>query len=89
LRIAPAIVTGMFYAVLAVVAGSAIVAIGGSGIEPMRQRWENVLRRYDEEKPRVCQQIQVAHPRPDGTAADVTPSRGGPPGHPSGTNEGR
>ena len=34
LQIAPAIVTGLFYAVLAVVVGSAIVAIGGGGILP-------------------------------------------------------
>jgi hypothetical protein len=58
LEIAPAIVNGLFYAVLAVVCGSAIVAIGGGGIQPMRQRWENALRRYDEEKPRLQQQMQ-------------------------------
>ena len=50
LEIAPAIVTGLFYAVLAVVAGSAIIAIGGGGIAPMRQRWEKALSRYDQEK---------------------------------------
>jgi hypothetical protein len=43
LEIAPAIVTGLFYAILAVVAGSAIVAIGGGGIAPMRKRIEGWL----------------------------------------------
>ncbi|HEY8545158.1 MAG TPA: hypothetical protein VIL36_08925 [Acidimicrobiales bacterium] len=58
LQIAPAIINGLFYAILAVVAGSAIVAIGGGGVQPMRQRWENVLQRYDEEKPRLQQHMQ-------------------------------
>lgn len=58
LKIAPAIVTGLFYAILAVVAGSAIVAIGGGGIQPMRHRWENTLARYDEEKPHLRRKLQ-------------------------------
>jgi hypothetical protein len=41
LQIAPAIVTGLFYAVLAIIVGSAVIAIGGGGITPMRARWEN------------------------------------------------
>src|SRR6476659_5115017 len=51
LQIAPAIVTGLFYAMLAIVVGSAV--IGGGGIYPMRARWERVLAKYDEEKPNV------------------------------------
>ncbi len=43
LRIAPSITTGLFYALLAIVAGSAIVAIGGGGIVPMRDRVERWL----------------------------------------------
>jgi hypothetical protein len=53
LQIAPAIVNGLFYALLAVVVGSAIIAIGGGGILPMRQRWDRALARYDAEKPKV------------------------------------
>lgn len=53
LEIAPAIVTGVFYAFLAIVVGVAIVAIGGGGIAPMRERWERSLARYDAEKPKV------------------------------------
>lgn len=49
LSIAPAIVNALYYALLAVVAGSAIVAIGGGGIAPMRARWEKLLDRMEQE----------------------------------------
>ncbi len=58
LQIAPAIVNGLFYALLAVVVGSAVIAIGGGGIQPMRARWESMLTRWDEEKPQARQQLQ-------------------------------
>jgi len=63
LQIAPAIVTGLFYAMLAIIVGSAVIAIGGGGIQPMRQRWENVTSKYDEEKPRVQQEMVGAKDR--------------------------
>ena len=53
IEIAPAIVNGLFYALLAIVAGSAIVAIGGSGIAPLRSYWERALERLDEESSRI------------------------------------
>lgn len=53
LGIAPAIVNGLFYAVLAVIVGSAIIAIGGGGVMPMRRKWEETLGRYEEEKGRM------------------------------------
>ena len=59
LEIAPAIVNGLFYAILAVVVGSAIVAIGGGGIQPMRGRWEKVLSTYDEEKSSVRRELDL------------------------------
>ncbi len=37
LQVAPAIVTGLFYAILAIVVGSAVIAIGGGGVKPMQQ----------------------------------------------------
>ena len=49
LQVAPSIVNSMFIALLAVIAGSAVVAIGGGGITPMRGRWERALGRLDEE----------------------------------------
>jgi hypothetical protein len=63
LQIAPAIVTGLFYAVLAIIVGSAVIAIGGGGIAPMRSRWDNVLARYDEEKPKLQQATQGSKDR--------------------------
>lgn len=57
LQIAPFIVNGLFYAILAVVVGSAIVSIGGGGIQPMRQRWEQALSTYDQEKGRLQQEV--------------------------------
>jgi H+/gluconate symporter-like permease len=40
LKIAPAIVNGLYYAILAIIVGSAVVAIGGGGIATMRRYWE-------------------------------------------------
>ncbi len=59
LEIAPAIVNGLFYAILAVVVGSAIVAIGGGGIVPMRSRWESALSKYDEEKQNMQDELDL------------------------------
>jgi hypothetical protein len=63
IQIAPAIVNGLFYGLLAVIVGSAIIAIGGGGIQPMRQRWEHVLAKVDEEGPRMRQQLQAQKAR--------------------------
>jgi MFS family permease len=59
LNIAPQIVNGLFYAMLAIVVGVSIVAIGGGGIQPMRSRWENALNRIDREVPVVVQTVQT------------------------------
>ena len=63
LEVAPTIVSGLFYALLAILVGSAIIAIGGGGIAPMRQRWENVLQKYDSEKPALQQEMSTAKQR--------------------------
>ena len=42
LKIAPAIVNGLYYAILAIIVGSAIVAVGGGGIQTMRGYWEHI-----------------------------------------------
>ncbi|MEO6653345.1 MAG: hypothetical protein ABIP17_11890 [Ilumatobacteraceae bacterium] len=63
LEVAPAIVTGLFYAALAIVVGCTVIAVGGSGIVPMRSRWENALAKYDEEKPKVQEAAQGAKDR--------------------------
>jgi hypothetical protein len=59
LNIAPEIVNGLFYAMLAIVVGVSVVAIGGGGIQPMRQRWDNALNRLDMEAPRVRDTMQM------------------------------
>lgn len=43
LGIARNVVSDLFRAILVVIAGSAVVAIGGGGITPMRSEWEKVL----------------------------------------------
>jgi hypothetical protein len=54
LEIAPAIVNGLFYAMLAIVVGSAVIAIGGGGIQPMRAQWEKALTKIEDESPRIA-----------------------------------
>ena len=88
LRIAPDIVNSLFIALLAVVAGSAIVAIGGGGIVPMRQQWEKALNRVEQEAPQLREQAEGAQDRvaaraqerkqqASEAAADTTPTTGG------------
>lgn len=63
LAVAPRIVSAAFYALLAIVAGSAIVAIGGSGIQPLRQYWERSLARIEEESQHMKDESQGAGDR--------------------------
>jgi hypothetical protein len=58
INVAEPIVTGIFYALLALVVGVGIVAIGGGGIVPMRERWNRALNRMDEEAPRLREEAQ-------------------------------
>lgn len=60
IEIAPEIVNALFYGLVAIVVGSAIVAIGGGGVQPMRARWERALQRWDEEQPRIRSEIEQA-----------------------------
>jgi MFS family permease len=62
LNIAPEIVNGLFYAILAIVVGVSVVAIGGAGIQPMRARWETALSALDREVPRAKQVITSGAP---------------------------
>jgi hypothetical protein len=48
LRIAPAIVNGLYYAILAAIVGSAIVAFGGGGIPVARRYLERASGRLEE-----------------------------------------
>ena len=71
LQIAPAIINGLFYGVLAIVVGSAVIAIGGGGIQPMQQRWQSALQRWDQEKPQMQQQMNGAGDRVQQRAQDL------------------
>jgi hypothetical protein len=63
LQVAPAIVNGLFYAGLAIVAGSAIIAVGGGGIRPMQAQWERAMGRLQREAPRLKEEAQRAPQR--------------------------
>jgi hypothetical protein len=58
LRIAPRIVTGLWYAILAIVVGSAVVAIGGGGIKTMQRYWERAATTAEQRGPELTRQAQ-------------------------------
>jgi MFS family permease len=60
LNIAENVVLGLLYAALAAIVGVVIVAVGGGGIRPMQERWENTLARYDREKTDVRREVDDA-----------------------------
>jgi hypothetical protein len=64
LQIAPRIVTGLWYAILAIVVGSAVVAIGGGGIKTMQRYWERTASKAEERASEVTRQA-----RPPGQTA--------------------
>jgi hypothetical protein len=59
LEIAPAIVNGLFYGLLALVVGSGIIAIGFGGVQPMQQVWQQSLDRINEEAPKMREAAQA------------------------------
>jgi Conserved TM helix len=63
LNIAPAIVTGLFYALLAVIVGSAIVAIGGGGIQTMQRYWERTSNRAESESSKIREEASGSKER--------------------------
>jgi len=58
LKIAPRIVTGLWYAILAIVVGSAVVAIGGGGIKTMQRYWERATTRAEQRGPELPHQAR-------------------------------
>jgi hypothetical protein len=91
LQIATPIVNGLFYAVLAIIVGSAVIAIGGGGITPMRTQWERAFNKLEQEGPRLREatagagsqreerRAQVADIREEG-AGQRAPVSSGPTG---------
>jgi hypothetical protein len=78
LQIAPRIVTGLWYALLAIVVGSAVVAVGGGGIPVARRYLERLAGRAEQRGPELKQQVQQsarqAEYRADASAYRAAPS---------------
>ena len=60
LQIAPRIVTGLWYAILAAVVGSVIVAVGGGGIRTMQRYWERTASRAEQRSPQLRDQAPAS-----------------------------
>ena len=79
-EVAPAIVNGLFYAVLALMVGMSIITIDRDGITPMRERWQRALTRLDAEAPRLRQEArggtEVAREKMDEVRREVGDARG-------------
>jgi Mechanosensitive ion channel, conserved TM helix len=77
LRIAPAIVNGLYYAILAIIVGSAIVAIGGGGIRTMQRYWERSATRLESKGAEVGQAVQAQRRVPGTVRSEVRTEMGG------------
>ncbi|MDQ3646248.1 MAG: hypothetical protein M3345_04855 [Actinomycetota bacterium] len=63
LEIAEEIVNGAYYALLAIIVGSAVVAIGGGGIQTMQRYWERSAQRLERESDRIKDEMEGADQR--------------------------
>jgi hypothetical protein len=84
LEIAPTIVNGLFLAMLAIVVGSAVVAIGGGGIRTMARYWERASQRLEQEGSSMRAAAQGSKDRIQQRAEErreqISPSPGGTTG---------
>ena len=83
LNIAENIVNGLYYAILAIIVGSAVIAIGGGGIKTMSRYWERAANRADMESTNIKQEAQGSKERIQQRAeerADQMRSSGDEPG---------
>jgi hypothetical protein len=62
LEIAQNVVNAVLYASLAALVGVIVVAVGGGGIAPMRQRWETTLAKVEAEAPRAVAEARGTDP---------------------------
>jgi flagellar biosynthesis protein FliQ len=62
LEIAQNVVNAVLYASLAALVGVIVVAVGGGGIAPMRQRWEQTLAKVEAEAPRAVAEVGGTDP---------------------------
>ena len=63
LQIAPSIVRGLYFGILAIVVGSSIVAVGGGGIRTMARYWERAAQKAELEASNVREQAQGSSER--------------------------
>jgi len=63
LKIAPTIVNSLFIALLAIVAGSAVIAIGGGGIQTMNRYWQRAAQKASEESSSIKQEAEGSKER--------------------------
>jgi Conserved TM helix len=63
LEIAPAVVTGLFYALLAIVVGVAVISLGVSGIPVMRRYWERAADRAEQESGTMREELRGSKER--------------------------
>ncbi|CAN5309527.1 hypothetical protein BH20ACT22_BH20ACT22_05140 [soil metagenome] len=63
LNIAEDIVKGLFYAILAIMVGSAVIAIGGGGIKTMSGYWERAAQKAEEESSNMKEEAQGSKER--------------------------
>ena len=75
LGIAPEIVNGLFYAILAIVVGVSVVAVGGAGIVPLRARWEAALGAIEKEAPKAIEHVQSRASTPTVPSVPSNPAR--------------
>ena len=59
LQIAPRIVAGLWYAILAAVVGSTVVAVGGGGIRTMQRYWDRAAGRAETRAPDLRDQVRT------------------------------
>jgi ABC-type multidrug transport system fused ATPase/permease subunit len=77
LQIAPRIVTGLWYAILAAVVGSVIVAVGGGGIRTMQRYWERTASQAEQRGPELRAQARASAQT---SSTDYAPAYDGPAG---------
>jgi hypothetical protein len=72
LHIAPAIVNGLFYAMLAIVVGSAVISIGVGGIPVVRRYLEQLASRAEEKGPEIRREVQRQRSQTSAETLDLT-----------------
>jgi hypothetical protein len=72
LKIAPAIVNGLFYAMLAIIVGAAVISVGVGGIPTMRRYWERSATRLEGKAAEVKEKAGSPREMRDERTLDLT-----------------